>query len=237
MFCLHLMLTAIIVAAGSGQRMGFDKLFAPLGDKPVVAHAIAAFENTAQVDEIVLVVRGEQIEAHEKLISGHAFSKVQKIIRGGERRQDSVRAGLKALSDDTQFVAVHDAARPLVRPAQIAEVFEMCRRHGAAALAESVKDTLKRVGEDGFICASVDRERMYALQTPQIFMRELLERAYDAIFSGSVAVTDETSALEHIGQKVAIVSNDDFNFKITFPNDLLLADSILAQRAKEKSGR
>ena len=106
-----------------------------------------------------------------------------------------------------------------------------------AALAEPVKDTLKRVGEDGFICASVDRERMYALQTPQIFMRELLERAYDAIFSGSVAVTDEISALEHIGQKVAIVPNDDFNFKITFPNDLLLADSILAQRAKEKSGR
>ena len=100
--------------------MGFDKLFAPLSNKPVVAHAIAAFENTAQVDEIVLVVRGEQIEAHEKLVSGHAFSKVRKIIPGGERRQDSVRAGLKALSDDTQFVAVHDAARPLVRPAQIA---------------------------------------------------------------------------------------------------------------------
>ena len=95
------MLTAIIVAAGSSQRMGFDKLFAPLGDKPVLAHAIAAFENTAPVDEIVLVVRGEQVEAHEKLTQEHAFSKVRKIIPGGERRQDSVRAGLNALSGDT----------------------------------------------------------------------------------------------------------------------------------------
>ena len=106
-----------------------------------------------------------------------------------------------------------------------------------AALAEPVKDTLKRVGEDGFICGSVDRERMYALQTPQIFTRELLERAYDAILSRNIAVTDETSALDHIGQEVAIVSNDDFNFKITFPNDLVLAESILTQRAKDKSSR
>jgi 2-C-methyl-D-erythritol 4-phosphate cytidylyltransferase len=231
------MLTAIIVAAGSGQRMGFDKLFAPLNGKPVVVHAIAAFENAAQVNEIILTVRQEQIEAHEKLIRAHGFSKVRKIIPGGERRQDSVRAGLKALSAATQFVAVHDAARPLVRPAQIAQVFEMSRRHGAAALAEPVKDTLKRVSEDGFISDSVDREKIYALQTPQIFARDLLERAYDAILSSNIVVTDETSALDHIGEKVAIVPNDDFNFKITYPNDLWLAESILAHRVKEKSAR
>jgi 2-C-methyl-D-erythritol 4-phosphate cytidylyltransferase len=225
------MLTAIIVAAGSSQRMGFDKLFALLGDKPVAAYAIDAFEKTSGVDEIILVARKDQLPAHEKLVSAQKFSKVRSIIPGGERRQDSVRAGLNALGSKAEFVSVHDAARPLVRPKQIEQVFAMCRQHGAAALAERVKDTLKQVTEDGFICDSVEREKMYALQTPQIFARQHLEQAYDAIFAQNIIVTDETSALRHLGHKVAIVPNDEFNFKITFPNDLVLAEAVLAQRA------
>jgi 2-C-methyl-D-erythritol 4-phosphate cytidylyltransferase len=226
------MLTAIIVAAGSSQRMGFDKLSQPLAGKPVVAHSIDAFEQTPVVSEIILIVRQDQVPAHEQMVSAQKFSKVRKIIPGGERRQDSVRAGL-ALTSEAEFVAVHDAARPLVRPKQIDQVFAACREHGAAALAEPVRDTLKRVSEEGFINDSVARDQMYALQTPQIFARTLLERAYEAVFAQSLTVTDETSALHHIGQKVAIVSNDDLNFKITFPNDLALAEFILAQRAKE----
>jgi len=227
------MLTAIIVAAGSSQRMGFDKLSQPLAGKPVVAHSIDAFEQTLAVSEIILIVRQDQVPAHEKMISAQKFSKVRKIIPGGERRQDSVRAGLAAVMTEAEFVAVHDAARPLVRPKQIDQVFAACREHGAAALAEPVRDTLKRVSKEGFINDSVARDQMYALQTPQIFARTLLERAYEAVFAQSLTVTDETSALHHIGQKVAIVSNDDLNFKITFPNDLALAEFILAQRAKE----
>jgi 2-C-methyl-D-erythritol 4-phosphate cytidylyltransferase len=225
------MLTAIIVAAGSSQRMGFDKLFAQLRDKPVVAHSIAAFEQTPVVDEIVLVAREDQLPEHEKLVGAQKFSKLRSIIPGGERRQDSVHAGLSALWSEADFVAVHDAARPLIRPKQIEQVFAMCRQHGAAALAERVKDTLKQVTEDGFITDSVEREKIYALQTPQIFARKLLDEAYDAIFAQNIVVTDETSALQHVGHKVAIVPNDEFNFKITFPKDLLLAEAILAQRA------
>jgi 2-C-methyl-D-erythritol 4-phosphate cytidylyltransferase len=224
------MLSAIIVAAGSSQRMGFDKLFELLCGKPVLAHAIDAFEQTPSVNEIVLIARKDQLPAHEKLVHAQKFSKVRKIIFGGERRQDSVRAGLQAVSDETEFVAVHDAARPLVRPKQIEEVFAACRQHGAAALAEPVKDTLKRVTEDGFIGDSVARERIYALQTPQIFSRVVLMKAYDAIFAHNVSVTDETSAVERLGHKVAIVSNDDFNFKITYAADLALAQFVLKRR-------
>jgi 2-C-methyl-D-erythritol 4-phosphate cytidylyltransferase len=231
------MLTAIIVAAGSSQRMGFDKLFALLENKPVVAHAIDAFEETASVEEIILVGRPDCLSELKEVVRRQGFGKMKKIIGGGERRQDSVRAGLNEINDKAEFVAVHDAARPLVRPKQIEQVFEACRQHGSAALAEPVKDTLKRVSDDGFICDSVEREQMFALQTPQIFARQLLRQAYDVIFAQNITVTDETSALDQLGHKVAIVSNNEFNFKITVPNDLLLAESVLARRAKAESIR
>ena len=210
--------------------MGFDKLFALLGNKPVVAHAIDAFERAASVDEIILVGRKERLPELEEIVRAHGFAKVRKMIAGGERRQDSVRAGLA--ETNAEYVAVHDAARPLVRPKQIEQVFEAARQYGAAALAEPVRDTLKRVDEKNFICGSIEREKMFALQTPQIVARELLIRAYDSIFAKNVSVTDETSAIERLGEKVAIVTNDDFNFKITFPNDLLLAECVLKQRRR-----
>jgi 2-C-methyl-D-erythritol 4-phosphate cytidylyltransferase len=226
------MLTAIIVAAGSSQRMGFDKIFAVLANKPVVAHSIDAFECTSAVTEIILVGREERLQELTDMVRAQKFKKVRKIVPGGERRQDSVRAGLNEIGNEIEFVAVHDSARPLVRPKQIEQVFEICRKHGAAALAEPVKDTLKRVTDDGFISGSVEREKMYALQTPQIFAREVLMKAYDSVFLQKIVVTDETSAVERIGHKVAIVSNDDFNFKITFPKDLMLARAILSHRTQ-----
>ena len=226
------MLTAIIVAAGSSQRMGFDKLFAQLGGRQVVAHAIDAFEQTGSVAEIILVGRKNRLRELEEIVGAQKFTKVRKVIPGGERRQDSVRAGLNEIGDEAKFVAVHDAARPLVRPEQIEQVFEAAHEYGAAALAEAVKDTLKRVDEQNFICGSVEREKMYALQTPQIASREVMRKAYESIFAKGISVTDETSALEQFGQKVAIVTSDDFNLKITLPHDLELARFVLTERAK-----
>ncbi len=226
------MLIAIIVAAGSSQRMGFDKIFALLAGKPVVAHAIDAFEKTASVDEIILIGRKDRLEELEEIVRTQKFGKVRSVIAGGDRRQDSVRVGLNSIGDATEFVAVHDAARPLVRPKEIEQVFEACRQYGAAALAEPIKDTLKRVTKDGFIGESIEREGTFALQTPQIFSCALLCEAYDALFAKDQSVTDETSAVEKIGRKVAIVPNEDFNFKITFAGDLSLAESVVSQRAK-----
>ena len=224
------MLTAIIVAAGSSRRMGFDKLFAIIAGRPVIAHAINAFEQANSVAEIIVVAGEDRHDEIRKLSRDESFKKVRSIITGGKRRQDSVRAGLKNLSRDARYVAVHDAARPLVRPEQIVRVFEQCRMHGAAALAEPVSDTLKRADIDLMVTASVDRHQLYAMQTPQIFERALIEEAYRAVPAKGVSVTDEVSAVERLGRKVFLVPAEDFNFKITYRQDLALAEFVLKQR-------
>ena len=193
------MLSAIIVAAGNSQRMGFDKLLALLGDKPVLAHTIAAFEQTPSVHEIILVAREERVPEFGELVRQQGFQKVRHVIPGGQQRQDSVAAGLKRVSVECGFIAVHDAARPLVTPEQIEHVFACARKHGAAALAAPVTDTIKRAGEDRVVSGGVARDNLYAMQTPQIFARELLERAYSAVSAEKLSITDEVSAVEHLG--------------------------------------
>jgi 2-C-methyl-D-erythritol 4-phosphate cytidylyltransferase len=226
------MLSAIIVAAGSSRRMGFNKLFATIAGKPVIAHAIQAFERSRSVTEIIIVARKDQHDEITELARAKSFKKVRSIIAGGEHRQDSVRAGLDRLDDEARYVAVHDAARPLVTPEQIEDVYAQCRMHGAAALAEPINDTPKRANVDLIITASVDRHQLYAMQTPQIFERGLIEEAYRAAYAGNVSVTDEVSAVERLGSKVVLVLNEDFNFKITYPRDLALAEFVLKQRAQ-----
>jgi 2-C-methyl-D-erythritol 4-phosphate cytidylyltransferase len=229
------MLSAIIVAAGSSERMGFDKLFALVSGKPVIAHTIAAFERTDCVDEIILVGRPDGLGELGKIIGQP--TKVKQIVEGGAERSDSVRAGLEHLNPNSDFVAVHDAARPMVTPEKITRVFEVCRRSGgAAALAEPINDTLKRADADLAVKEPVDRNGVYAMQTPQVFARKLLEEAYRLIAKKNVSVTDEVSAVELLGRKIVLVPNHDFNFKITYPRDLPLAEFVLKQRASIKVG-
>jgi len=231
------MLSAIIVAAGSSRRMGFNKLFTTIAGKPVIAHAIQAFERSRSVTEIIIVARKDQHDEITELARAKSFKKVRSIIAGGEHRQDSVRAGLDRLDDEAKYVAVHDAARPLVTPEQIEDVYAQCRMHGAAALAEPINDTPKRANVDLIITASVDRHQLYAMQTPQIFERGLIEEAYRAVYAGNVSVTDEVSAVERLGSKVVLVLTEDFNFKITYPRDLALAEFVLTQRIRAVASR
>jgi 2-C-methyl-D-erythritol 4-phosphate cytidylyltransferase len=226
------MLSAIIVAAGSSRRMGFNKLFASIAGKPVIAHTIRAFERASSVTEIIVVACEERHDEVRKIAADERFKKVQSIIGGGEHRQDSVRAGLDHLNADAKYVAVHDAARPLVTPEQIERVFEQCQTHGAAALAEPISDTLKRADVDLVITDSVERHQLYAMQTPQIFKRGLIEEAYRAVYTEKVSVTDEVSAVERLGGKVILVLTDDFNFKITYPRDLPIAEFVLNGRTR-----
>jgi 2-C-methyl-D-erythritol 4-phosphate cytidylyltransferase len=228
-------LSAIIVAGGSSQRMGFDKLFATIAGEPVIAHAIRAFERADCVSEIVLVAREERHDEIRKITSASGFKKIRAIAPGGERRQDSVRAGLDRIDCNGKYVAVHDAARPLITPEQIERAFEQCRAHGAAALAQPLNDTLKRADADLLVVGSVDRHQLYAMQTPQVFERRLIEDAYRNVYAENASVTDEVSAVERLGYKIALVLNDDFNLKITYPRDLPVADFILRQRASERS--
>ncbi|HVF72481.1 MAG TPA: 2-C-methyl-D-erythritol 4-phosphate cytidylyltransferase [Chthoniobacterales bacterium] len=224
------MLSAIIVAAGSSQRMGFDKLFALLGERPVLAHTISAFEAADCVSEIILVGRGERRDELDEFVRENRFRKVLHVIAGGEQRQDSVRCGLERLAASARYVAVHDGARPLITPKQVERVFAAAQEQGAAALAEPVTDTIKRANGDRIVTESVSRDGLFAMQTPQIFERSLLTAAYAGVEAKKLSVTDEVSAVELHGAKVVLVPNDDWNVKITYPRDLLLAQSALSRR-------
>ncbi len=225
------MLSVILVAAGSSRRMAVDKLFVQIAGKPVVAHAIAAFQKAKSVSEILVVAREDRHREMEELVRAENFTKVRSIVRGGEHRQDSVRAGLAKLGSEIKYVAVHDAARPLVSPSQIESVYQKARATGAATLAEPIRDTIKRADADLNVTGSVDRHDLYAMQTPQIFERSLLEKAYRLISEKELSVTDEVSAVEIIGHKIALVLNKECNLKITYPRDLRLAEFLLQQTA------
>jgi 2-C-methyl-D-erythritol 4-phosphate cytidylyltransferase len=223
------MLTAIIVAGGSSQRMGFDKLFALLDGRPVVAHSIAAFEQTESVTDIILVGREERLSDLEAMVRAQGFRRVSGVIAGGARRQDSVGCGLERVGTTAEFVAVHDAARPLVRPELVERTYQAARAHGGAACAAPVIDTLKRADDALVVTGGVERENLFAVQTPQIFRRDLLLKAYAAVLAAGVEVTDEISAVERSGGKVVLVPNENANFKITYPADLPFAEIILRQ--------
>jgi 2-C-methyl-D-erythritol 4-phosphate cytidylyltransferase len=226
------MLTAIIVAAGDSRRMGFDKLFATIAGRPVIAHTIHGFERTNCVDEIIVVAREDRHGEIKTVVRDETFKKIRSIIPGGKHRQDSVRAGLDHLDAATKYVAVHDAARPLITAEQIESVFEQCRVHAAASLAEPISDTLKYANNEFFVTSPVDRHQLFAMQTPQVFERRLIEDAYRAVYAENASVTDEVSAVERLGRKVILVPNKDLNFKITYPRDLALAEFVLKQRSR-----
>jgi len=222
------MLSAIIVAAGSSKRVGFDKLFSKIGDRSVLEHALAAFEAAESVSEIIVVCR--DLKLIQDVINRADFRKVRAVVRGGERRQDSVQSGLNAVDQASEFVAVHDAARPLITPNEIERVFSAAQEHGAAVLASPITDTLKFADANQFVSGAIDRQNIFAMQTPQIFRRQLLVDAYQHVAENSVTITDEVSAVKCTGKKVAIVPTEDHNLKITFTSDLPVAEFILKQR-------
>jgi 2-C-methyl-D-erythritol 4-phosphate cytidylyltransferase len=224
------MLTAIIVAAGDSRRMGFDKMFATIAGRPVIAHTIHAFERAGCVGGIIVVAREDRTAEIKKIVRDEKLKKVRSIITGGKHRQDSVRAGLDHLEATARYVAIHDAARPLITAEQIELVLEQCRIHAAASLVEPISDTLKYADAEFFVTGSVDRHQLYAMQTPQVFERRLIEDAYRAVYAENASVTDEVSAVERLGRKVVLVPNKDLNFKITYPRDLALSEFVLTQR-------
>ena len=204
---------AIIVASGSSRRMGFDKLAAPLAGKPVLWHSVRAFSELTRITQIIVVTPPERfawLDGLEKLIR----------VDGGIERSDSVAAGLAALSDDITHVAIHDGARPLVSGQSILATFAAAQKSKAAALARRVTETLKRATPDGVTTASVSRDDLWIMETPQIFSRELIVRAYENISQGDSLITDEVSALQLLGQGTTLVENPHPNPKITVQADL-----------------
>jgi 2-C-methyl-D-erythritol 4-phosphate cytidylyltransferase len=229
------MLSAIIVAAGSSRRMGFDKLFAPLAGKPVLWYSLKAFSDCEAVDEILVVTRKDRMDEVEKLVSAERLTRVTKVITGGEERHISVWNGLQAVdSQGCEYIAIHDGARPLTTPKLINECLDVARQYGAACCASQIPDTVKRASVEQMVTESVERTGLWAMQTPQIFSSGLILQAYASLITKHEMVTDEVSAVQKLGKKIALLKNDDWNFKITFPHDLELAEHVLGLRGKKK---
>jgi 2-C-methyl-D-erythritol 4-phosphate cytidylyltransferase len=216
---------AIIAAAGRSERMqGVDKIFTLLGNRPVLARTVYPFECNPIIDRIIIVLNADRMGEGRKLADYEKWRKVTDIIPGGERRQDSVMQALIKLDGDCQWVYVHDGARPLLRLLQIEEGIEAAQETGAAIAAVPVTDTIKLATDDGFIESTLPREKLWAVQTPQVFRYDLLKRAYDE--SADASVTDDASLVEKLGVKVKIFQGSYSNIKITTPENLATAETL-----------
>lgn len=219
---------AVIVAAGSASRMGgIDKVMAPLGGEPMILRTVRAFEDCEAVKEIVIVTREDLMGPIAELCSG--FTKICSVVQGGSSRQESVKLGLLAFSKEVRLAAVHDGARPLVSGELIDKVIRAAHSYGAAAPAIPVKDTIK-IFEGGFIAATPDRSSLRAVQTPQVMDRDLLLGALEKAEQEGTALTDDCSAVEHIGMRVRLVEGEERNLKVTTPLDLKIAELLLEEK-------
>jgi 2-C-methyl-D-erythritol 4-phosphate cytidylyltransferase len=220
--------TAIIVGAGQGTRFGAaNKVLAPLTGRPVLAYSLDAAQNATTVAAIIVVASAHLLDDVLKLARSASWPKLIAVIPGGNRRQDSVAAGLASVPSQTVLVAVHDAARPLVSPHHFDDCIAAAHQCGAAIVATPVSDTLKRVNGTTIV-ETVPREALWAAQTPQCFRVDLLRRAFAHADALGLTVTDEAAMVEALGHPVAIVPGSETNLKITRSTDLDLAAALLA---------
>lgn len=220
---------AVVPAAGSSTRMGQDKLLLPLNGVPVILHTLRALNDCPHIAEIVVVTREDLIVPISSLCKDAALSKVRKVVRGGATRTHSVLAGVEELSRDMDLAAIHDGARPLVSPEVLDAVIRRAEQCGAAAPAVPLKDTIK-VARDGLVEHTPDRSRLYAVQTPQVFQRDLIRTALVKALEEGAELTDDCSAVERLGIGVALTQGDYRNLKLTTPEDLAVAEALLTWR-------
>jgi len=226
--------TAIIPAGGAGHRMGLNipKQFYRLAGRPVLVHTLEAFHKVKAISDIIVVVPKDHISSTKEMVKEYDLNKVSAVIAGGKLRQDSVKAGLSQTPSNTEYVVVHDGARPLVSPSLIQSCLEAAQESGAAMAAIPVKDTLKEVDGDKNILRTVDRSALWQAQTPQVAHTEQLKEAFAVAERTSFIGTDEASFLELISQPMRVVEGSEKNIKITRPEDLLIAEAILMEEEK-----
>ena len=220
---------AVIVAAGSSERMGGkDKVTARLRGKPVLTRVVGTFQSSSLVNQIVIVLREANLAWGRKLAAKQGWSKVTDICPGGRRRQDSVVAGLSRLKG-CDWVVIHDGARPLVTEDLISRGLDAARETGAAAAAIPVSDTIKVAGEDMLVRETPPRPNLWAVQTPEVFRFDIITSAYRQVDD---EVTDDASLVEQLGYKVKLYMGAYDNIKITNPDDLAFAGVLLKKRGK-----
>jgi 2-C-methyl-D-erythritol 4-phosphate cytidylyltransferase len=223
---------AVILAAGASTRMNLSvgKQFFPLLGMPSVARTILAFEKSGEIGSIVVVCREEELDQMRIIARGIDAKKIISIVPGGATRQQSAAAGLAAVPNEVEFLAVHDGARPLVRPEEIDACVADAREHGASALAVPVKDTIKITDSAGFIDFTPDRSCLWAVQTPQVFRRSDYEAAMRRAQEENADYTDDCQLLEHMGVRVHLCRGSYENIKLTTQDDIITAETILRRR-------
>lgn len=220
--------SAVIVAAGNASRMqGVDKIMAEVGDMPVIARTLSAFEDCELVDEVVVVTRSDLIFPIGDVCRNFGFTKVKHIVEGGADRSHSVLNGIGQVDPKAELIAIHDGARPFVSQRILKDTIAAAAKAAAAAPAIPVNDTIKQASE-GIVTATPDRSQLFAVQTPQVFDADLIRGALHQCIKENAALTDDCSAVEHIGKQVLLTQGDTKNIKITTQFDLLVGEAILS---------
>lgn len=224
---------ALIVAAGKGSRMGAKegKPYVMLAGKPILAHTLSEFERCSLIDKTVLIVAKNDVErSRVSIVETFRFKKVSKIIAGGLKRQDSVWEGLKALKSEYDLVMVHDGVRPFVSQEVLEKSIHETYTCGATIAAVPVKDTMKLVSERKEVLETLDRDKVWMVQTPQTFRLDIFKRAFEKASTDGFYGTDDASLVERIGVTVNVIPGSYENIKITTPEDLVLGEAILKRR-------
>jgi 2-C-methyl-D-erythritol 4-phosphate cytidylyltransferase len=225
--------TVLIPAAGMGRRMGnaVAKQFLPLGDKPMLAHTLLAFQRVTDIDEIVPILSQEDMESClTEIIERYHITKVKTLVVGGKERQDSVANGLHKLEKDASVVMIHDGVRPFVTPEMIRESVDHARKGECVTVGVPIKDTIKEVNDQGMVRHTLERSKLWAIQTPQAFPVKILKRAYEEAFHKRIYGTDDATLVERMGGKVRVIMGSYETIKITTSEDLVLAEEILKRR-------
>lgn len=224
--------SAVIVAAGGSVRMGIadSKQFIPLLERPAIEYTLSAFQKCHLIKEVVVVCREQDMERIDQLAKENNFSKVSQLVKGGSSRAESVRNGIEATNENAKYFAIHDGARPLITVEEIERVVEAAFETGAATLGTSVTDTIKIV--DGFnkIESTPLRSQLRAVQTPQVFEKDLYKFALENAGDNAINFTDDCALIENMGGEVEVVKGSNENIKLTTPLDIIIAESILNSR-------
>ncbi len=223
---------AVIVAAGRSSRMGggISKQFLPLLGIPAIIWTLRAFDDARSIEQVVLVCRAEESEKMRDCVGRYEIRKVAAVVPGGNSRQESVFAGVRALPPGTGYVAVHDGARPLVMPEEIDACVRDAFRTGASALAVPLKNTVKRADSLGWVCSTPSRDGLWTVQTPQTFELSLYRKALAAAQAEEKDYTDDCQLIERLGAPVHLCRGNYENLKLTTSEDLALAEAILQKR-------
>ena len=224
--------SAVILAAGQSQRMGEDKMCIELGGMPVLLRTLKAFQASPLIDEIVVVTRMDKLEETAELCKNGGIDKTTQVVCGGKTRAESALAGVSATKKDAKLVAIHDGARPLVTSDLILRTVYAAEEYMAAVPVINSADTLKLLDDKGNVAATVDRERTLRVQTPQVFHADIIKGALTVAVNKELPITDDSAAVEMMGVKTRAVQGDPDNIKITTPQDLLLAETILKARGE-----